>query len=268
MEEMTVVKSQSSEQTDNIERCDDVEVVNNSKKFDNNIQKNGGKNRKFIFIGLAVLAIVIIVVCCANQFSKGVQAAKDSFNSSMETRANEVRDKVVAAAAAEVHTSNDVAIVIGNLKDEAALEVLEVYNVAYIIEDAEDNESDIISWLEVPGKGVFTVDLKVSEFVVDNERNYVLARVPRPELTDCTIIYEKVNRLLFKNDAFNDSIGVGENLARQQLEDGYQRIKKSFVSNTKFYQSAQVSAENIIVNLIKSLNSEVKDLVVEVEFIN
>ena len=158
-------------------------------------------------------------------------------------------------------------ITFGSFREEAQLEVLEVYDVQYVIENEEDNEADIISWLEVPGKGIFTIDLKASEFIIDNERHYVLVRVPEPELTECTIIYKDVKRLLFKNDMFNESIGIGEDMAQKQLKDGYLLIEKSFGLNTQYYNSAVTVAESMIINLIKSLNTEVANLEVEVEFI-
>ena len=215
----------------------------------------------------AVLSIVLF----SNAIKNGVIAAKESYETTKTATIEKIKEqeyqKAYNVAEEEYHTSNDVSITLGSFREEAQLEVLEVYDVQYVIENEEDNEEDIISWLEVPGKGIFTIDLKASEFIIDNERHYVLVRVPEPELTECTIIYKDVKRLLFENDMFNESIGIGEDMAQKQLKDGYLLIKKSFGLNTQYYNSAVTVAESMIINLIKSLNTEVTDLEVEVEFI-
>ena len=45
-------------------------------------------------------------------------------------------------------------------------------------------------------------------------------------------------------------------------------IQKALGSNLNFYQSAELSAERMIIGLVKALNVNVEDLNVEVEFIN
>lgn len=59
-----------------------------------------------------------------------------------------------SAAEEKYHVSNRVSIYIGNLQEEQKLEVLKVNDVEFIIENKEDNKENIISWLEVPGKGL------------------------------------------------------------------------------------------------------------------
>ena len=159
-------------------------------------------------------------------------------------------------------------ISVGTLRSEAELEVLEVFDVEYIIEDEENNEDGILSWLKVPGKGVYTVDLTAAEFIVDEERHYVLVRVPEPEMKDCTIVYNEVQQLLFKNKGFNESISIGEDAARKQLQEAYVRLEKNLGVDLNFYQSAELSAKRVITSLVKALNVKIPDLIVEVEFID
>lgn len=237
-----------------------------------NTTDKGKKSKKLEIIGIVFL--VVVIMCAAlglnNYITKGVEAAEESYTTTKTATVEEIKQqqyqKAFEAAEERYHTSNDVSIVVGALSEEAKLEVLEVYDVQYVIEDETENEGNIISWLEVPGKGTFTIDLKASEFIIDNERRYVLVRVPEPELTECTIIYKDVKRLLFENDMFNESIAVGETVAQKQLNEGYLLIEKSFASNTQYYDSAITAAESMIINLIKSLNMEILDLEVEIEF--
>lgn len=137
----------------------------------------------------------------------------------------------------------------------------------YIIQEGNKSNNGITSWLEVPGEGVFTVDLQVSEFIIDNKHHYILARIPNPVLSECRVLYQDAVQLEYKNDIFNDSIKVGEDLARMQFKEAYMRIMTEFTSNPNFFDSARSAAETIVVNLIKSFNPDIPDLVVEVNFI-
>ena len=127
---------------------------------------------------------------------------------------------------------------------------------------------DVVSWLEVPGYGVFTVDLQSAEFIIDNERGYVLIRLPYPELSEFTIDYENVEVLNFEDSGiFKNSAKVGEDLARKQLQSAELTMRQSVNSNQKYYQAAENDATNILLNLVKQLNPQIENLVVDVEFI-
>lgn len=157
----------------------------------------------------------------------------------------------------------------GNIKDienTTGFEVLEVSDTEYIISDKEDNGNGITSWLEVPGQGTYIVNLQAAEFIVDNEREYVLVRAPYPEITNISIDYGNVKKLQFINNIFNDSYSVGEDLARSQLNSADLLIKKEFASNQHFYLSAQEAAVSSIQCLVKQLNPKLPDMTVDVEF--
>lgn len=225
---------------------------------------------------LCLVILILGVALCFGMYMKALKtsaaAAEAAYNTSKEETSEKVKAEKEAEAKIKAYeknkVTNEVIIAVDSLRSEAELEVLEVYDVEYIIEDEEDNEEGIVSWLMVPGKGVYTVDLTASEFIVDNEQKYVLVRVPEPELKNCTIIYKDVEQLLFKNKGFNESISIGEDAARKQLQEGYILIQKALGSNLNFYQSAELSAERMIIGLVKALNVNVEDLNVEVEFIN
>lgn len=227
---------------------------------------------KMICIGMTIAVGLLCVVFWISAMQKHTKAAEDAFASAKsETYEQTKADEEKAAydkAYSENKVTNDVAISVGSLRSEAELEVLEVFDVEYIIEEEEDNEEGILSWLMVPGKGVYTVDLTAAEFIVDEERCYVLVRVPEPEMKDCTIVYNEVQQLLFKNKGFNESISIGEDAARKQLQEAYVRLEKNLGVDLNFYQSAELSAKRVITSLVKALNVKIPDLIVEVEFIN
>lgn len=224
-----------------------------------------------------IIAIVLLLIMGAvtvylanGIIGAGASALFDSYNSAYASERDAAYqaqyEKYYERAEQEYHVSNRVSVSIGDLRETAALEVLTVSDVEYIVEEGSTNSNGITSWLEVPGQGTYIVDLQAAEFIVDDERGYVLVRAPYPELTNITINYANVQKLFFKNDLLNDSYKVGEELARKQLGSADMLIKKEFASNQHFYLSAQEAARSTIQCLVKQLNPELPDLDVDVEF--
>ena len=215
---------------------------------------------------MGILSLIISFAA----FRIGVSALKKSYKTTFEKEKeaayNAQYEKYFKQAEKAYHVSNRVNISIEGLKETANLEVLEVSDTEYIISDKEDNGNGITSWLEVPGQGTYIVNLQAAEFIVDNEREYVLVRAPYPEITNISIDYGNVKKLLFKNNIFNDSYSVGEDLARSQLNSADLLIKKEFASNQHFYLSAQEAAVSSIQCLVKQLNPKLPDMTVDVEF--
>lgn len=164
------------------------------------------------------------------------------------------------------HVSNRATISIGDVTRLSRLEVLKVSDSEFVIEKAEDNAQNITSWLEVQGIGVFTVDLAAAEFIRDDVRQYVLVRVWKPELTNCTI--NEVGKLLWRNDWRNDSVKEGVRLTLQQIGKGQQLVEDAIRQNRDFYDSAKSAAKISITSLVKSWNPQIPDLTVEVEFMD
>ena len=172
-------------------------------------------------------------------------------------------------AEADNHVKNRGIISIENIQEKADLEVLEVSDVEYITNEKSGDK--VTSWLEVPGTGVFTVNLAMSEFVIDDMRHYVLARVPKPEIKaeNIQIDTKKVKILAYQNNHWifdNGSVEEGEELARRQMGEAQAIIQEDVQSNERYFEIAKSSAESIIKQLIKSLNKDVANLNVEVEF--
>lgn len=167
----------------------------------------------------------------------------------------------------ENHVRNTAVIRIEGIRERAGLEVLHVYDVAFIVEDPRDNDENIAVWLEVPGEAVFTVDLSVGEFLADYMRGCVIVRAPLPEITTYAIDYGHIRRLYWDNDWRNDSILQGEALARKHEKEADRLLREAFASNQDFARSARDAAEILLADLVRSWNPDIPDLQVIVEFV-
>lgn len=238
-------------------------------------------------LGVSAVLLCLSVYLIMDTFTIGTGAAVDSFGAAKDKAAEEVYqffyEKSFEAAEKAHHVSNNVSITIGDLREEQKLEVLKVSDVAYETPKPKDQnwfneliksiigifDADMVSWLEVPGNGVFTVNLQAGEFIVDEERQYVLIRVPNPELTEFTIDYKNVELLLFeKGGAFKNSAKYGVDKAMEQLQSAELTIMQEVNNNQEFYKRARESTEKMLVNLVQQLNPQLPDLVVKVEFID
>ncbi len=207
--------------------------------------------------------ILMVIVCIISAFIFAFRAYKKEEKKVKEEKESSFYEYGYKEGEKEKHVSNQGSIIIDSIKEAANLEVLEVRDVEFVFQGPDKN---ITVWLEVPGTGTFIVDLQISEFIIDNDRNYILIRVPEPELTACKIDYAGVKQLKFENDVFNDSIAIGEDMAREMLQDGYLLIQKEFASNQRYYNSAKAAAESLIIGMVKEANLNRDNLQVEVEF--
>ena len=221
------------------------------------------------FAGAAIM-FVIAVFLLRSVIGKGAEALTDSFNASLASERDaayqEQYRKYYDAAEAANHVKNRGSIYIGDITETEVLEVLKVSDVEFIVEDSKDNAGNVTSWLEVPGEGTYVVNLKAAEFIVDNERASVLVRLPYPELTNISIDYSNVKKILFKDDVFNGSYKQGEDLAMKQLNEAELLIKKEFASNEHFYLNAQEAAVSTIECFVREMNPDIEDISVTVEF--
>lgn len=253
-------------------------------------KKSGRLSRQNFTLGALGISAVLLCLCVyliLDTITLGAGAAIDSFGPAKDEAANEVYqifyDQSFKVAEEAHHVSNNASISIGNLHEVQKLEVLKVSDVSYETPNPEDQgwfadfvesivgilDADMVSWLEVPGSGVFTVNLQASEFIIDEERQYVLIRVPNPELAEFTIDYENVELLLFeKGGAFKNSAKYGADLAVEQLQNAELTMMQNVNDNQTFHQKAKDATINMLVNLVKQLNPQLPDLVVEVEFIS
>ena len=227
-----------------------------------------------------VLWIIIFLVTAGLFWMLGAQrmaaAIKTTYSDAKEQAKQSVYDSYYQAsyekAEAKYHVSNRVEISVSSVREQPQLEVLKSLNTKYEFSGPEDNENGLTAWLEVPVEGIFTVDLSVAEFLVDNDRQFVRVRVPKPELRSFSIDYPNVKKLLFDYDSaldrmvFDKSYTIGIHLAQTQLTNAYVSLRDEMACNQDLLKRARSSAELLLKSMIAGANPEVPGLTVEVEF--
>ncbi|MBD5147133.1 MAG: DUF4230 domain-containing protein [Ruminococcus sp.] len=241
------------------------EISPNRKKYEKPV-----KNTIIAALSIAlIIPLSTILFTYANDVK--AQAMSEQYETAFQKSHDEAYEKFYESAynkaEEKYHVKNEVSIIVDSIKQEEKLEVLKVSDVEFVIRDANKENGNVVSWLEVTGNGVFTVNLKASEFIVDNERNYVLVRVPKP-VVNCAVDYKNIALLKFENKNWirNGNYSDGTDKAQEDIEKGFRLIKEELNSNQNFNKSAEESARTIIENLVLALNSEVVGLKVEVEF--
>ncbi|MDO5156469.1 MAG: hypothetical protein Q4D51_10945 [Eubacteriales bacterium] len=241
--------------------------------------KRKKKNSVTIFVALIVVSALVLtlgVYITIRSITIGANSAEVAYQEDMENSKEKARKEKEEyayrisydVAEANNHVKNRVVLQLGNVREKADLEVLEVSGSEIIIEKANDNLEKDELWLEVIAKGVYTVDLTCAEFIFDAENQHVWARVPKPIMDRKHFTTVSDKQLLYKNDKFlaNGSIAAGENLVVSMRQEGAEKIYQSVVSNQEYYENAESSAKMLISNLIKELNPEFDNLNVEVQF--
>lgn len=240
--------------------------------------KKQQKNKSNGLICFSLIIIVIALGACCYLFRQSVlkmaSATQQAYQKTKAEESGKVYDDFFDAgknfAEEQLHSSNRVYIQIGKIQEEEKLEVLRVSDVDYIIWDKEDkdNKYDITSWRKVPAMGVFTVNLKASEIIKDDERKYVLVRIPSPQLTDFTLDDENKETLFFHTGLFDNTPGDGADITAEQDKEAYRNLKKSMSTNSDYYQQSKDSAKTTIKNLVAQMNPDINGLIVDVEFID
>ncbi len=220
----------------------------------------------------ALILVAIAAAACFFAFVNGSRAVKQAFDreraAAEESVYHSFYEQGFKAGEEEYHVKNRAVITLGNLRETANLEVLSVSDVAFMIENPNSGNNNIQSWIQVPGTGVYTVDLAAGEFLVDDERSMVFVRVPKPELLPMNISIDHANIeiLRFESNVWQSSVKDGEQLAGKQLNEARTRIQEDISSNLQYYEFAEKSARSLLENLIRAVNSEIPDLKVEIEF--
>lgn len=233
-------------------------------------------DRKKSGIDSLIVLLVVFAAAAIVLWSQFLSRASNAANTAYQTARKDESETVYAdyyqnsytSAEAKFHVKNRVTINVESLSTEPKLEVLRVSDVEYAIVDSEEDGGNVSSWLEIPGIGIFTVDLSAGEFIVDESRERVLVRVPQPKLTQLTLDYENIKELFWNQGYRNYSYRDGENLAQSQLNEGYMQLQNYMNSNEKLFLNAKDSAVNMITFLVKELNPAIPDLQVEVEFMD
>ena len=253
---------------------DSTKEIQEIKTSNDSIIKKAVRNErnKIICLAAALLLFIAAVWMSFWGFTKGTKAVKEAFDREKEIAEERVYksyyEQGFAAGEEEYHLKNRAVISLGNIRETANLEVLSVSDIAFMIENPEDGNSGIRSWIQVPGTGVYTVNLAAGEFLIDDERSMVFVRVPKPELLpeNINVDHANVQVLCFSSNAWLSSVRDGEQLAGKQLNEARTRIQEDISSNLQYFEFAENAAERLLENLIRSINSDIPELKVEIEF--
>ncbi len=226
------------------------------------------RKRKITIIMSLLLIMVLLItgVVVGIALRTAASAAKSAFSDSLKLKKGETYQAFYQTsfdiAEEKYHVENKVTISVEDIKEIAGLEVLQVSDIEYVY-----NEGNTKIWTAVKGHGVYTVDLSLGEFLVDEARQYVRVRVPSPQLGRSGLDYEYEN-YLFEDGIFNGSTKKGVDLAQNDLKAAQNQLQVKLTSTQIYYESAQKCAEEIIRSLVRNCNPGVTNLVVDVEFID
>ena len=235
-------------------------------------RKNTGRWLDLLCCVIAAVMLVGAGGLFVYGLGNGSRAVKKAFDSEKAAAEESVYhayyEEGYKAGEAEYHVKNRAVISLGNIRETAELEVLSISDIAFIIEDPELQNGNTLSWLQVPGTGVFTVNLAAGEFLTDDMRHSVYVRLPKPELLpmNISIDHSNVKVLRFSSNALLSSVRDGEQLAVKQLNEARTKIQEDISSNVQYYEFAENSARSLLENLIRAVNSGIPDLNVEIVF--
>lgn len=219
------------------------------------------KRRILHIISIAVLTLTSVLIEW-----DGINQVEQSYYTADQATYDSFYQTAFDFAESQNHVSNYVEISIEGAREVSRLEVLTVSGSEFVIKNPDENDKNI-SWLEVQGTGIFTVDLSAGEFIVDSDRHYVLVKVPRPMLTECSIL--GTGKQFWKNGRiiFNGSVAEGVQLSLSQLSEGRLKLEDSMKQSRSFHEAAENAAIRMIDSLVKKWNPNIPDLQVKVEFI-
>lgn len=266
----TEIKPQTVEETDSAEK----KTANKTKRKSSRKKKKGINTN--LILAVACIAVAFLTVYLLREtFINGFSTTLDHFTDTVTDVANntekDVSQRIKELAEQSEHVSNRATISIGKLQELADLEIMDAEDVEYVCENAKDNKYAYTRWVKVYGTATYYLNLKASEFIIDDVRNTVLVRVPRIEKR-ITIDDTRVTELLKKDDwsldnPFEDKVLWGKELERRQYSEACNKIEAYFNSNTELIYDAEKSAETVLINTIKLLNPDNPDIQIDVDFV-
>lgn len=231
-------------------------TASNQKKFSIHIDRN------IILPAFMVFVSILMVFLGKSRMGNAYQTAE-------QNAYNGIYQTVFDIAEAQNHVSNYAVISVEDIQKVSRLEVLTVSDSEFVIKNASENDKTI-SWLEVQGTGVFTVDLSAGEFIVDTERQSVFVRIPKPVLTECAVTgtgkqFWNSGGIFY--NFFKGSVADGVRLSQTQMSEGRMKLEDSMRKSRVFNEESQKAAINMIESLVRQWNPDVSNLQIEVKFI-
>ena len=138
--------------------------------------KTARKSKGHILEKMAIILIILSIAGSGLLFLMFGENAKkscfDTFSNAYEDTKkntyNQFKQKAYDYFEAQNHVSNQATLTIGNIKEENSLEVLSVSDSWVKISDPDTDADKTTRWVEFNATGVYTVDMSVSEFIIDD----------------------------------------------------------------------------------------------------
>ena len=244
------------------------------------IKKKFKKNKtKIVFGFLAFMLVIISVLVLRTAKIRAISEAEGAFSDSYEAQKGETYqyyyDMAYSHNEKKYHVSNKASISIGNIREESRLEVLSVSDVVVITHKDENsqklfsNNKTIEAYCAlIPGKGVYTVNLRGAEFIVDEESEVVIVRVPAPVLNESDVELDEAGFDFIPLGEKEGTYGQGQELGVSLTSEGQKKIYEKLAANQDYFLAAKENSTNLIIKMIKSINSKnYPNLKVYVEYV-
>lgn len=232
--------------------------------------------------GLRVLAVILIIICIAGSVllfvmfgTNAKKACQDNFNTAYaETKQktyDQFKQKAFDYFEEKNHVSNQATLTIGNIKEENSLEVLSVSDSWVKISEPDKDADKTTRWVEFNATGVYTVDMSVSEFIIDDYNNYILVKLKTPQLSHIALDTNTKAYLYKYEKGFFELNGDYDSGVKMMLNDRAEALDKlteQLESNDANLARAKTSTENLIRTFIKNVNPgmNLKDSDIQIVF--
>ncbi|MCR4638960.1 hypothetical protein [Ruminococcus sp.] len=239
-------------------------------------RKSNLKGLKAVYIillfTLIVVSIVLLLTSCANAKSASRAAFSNVFNDTKKKTYDQFKQKSFDYFEEQNHVSNRAKITIGNIKEENSLEVLSVSDSWVKISDPEEDEDRTTRWVEFNATGVYTVDMSISEFIIDDYNNFILVKLKTPQLNHIALD-NNTKAYLYKYEKgffeLNGDYDSGVQMMLNDRAEALDNLTEQLENNDENLARAKMSTENLIRTFIKNINPELnlKDSDIQIEFI-
>ncbi len=230
-----------------------------------------------IIIFIIAVFVAAGIIFMRKAFARAKEASENTFSKVYEKTKQDTYDKFKQQAFEyfehENHVKNRGTITIGNIKEENLLEVLSVSDSWVKISDPNESNDNTTRWVEFNATGVYTVDMNVSEFIIDDYNNFVLVKLKTPQLNHVALDDSSIEIYNYDYETgflkINGDYKKGTEMAIDDRAEALSKLTEQLENNDENLSKAKISAENLIKTFIKNVNTDIilTDNDIQVEFI-
>jgi len=222
--------------------------MNNKRKKKRSVNLTG-----VVILILIIISLILNICLHSSAVKKGAEEYTNAYNGAKNGVISDSHELFYQAAIDQYKTVSEMTTEISTENNEGILEVLRFNDVINVPQNLTD-KTGAACYLSVPCSGVFTVDLNLSEFITDKQRNHVTVRIPRPELSALTIDFENVKLRNSSGVIISNSKATDPDSIQQQFEEDDPVLREAVLSNPVFADAAVQAAQKKISELIKAYN--------------